>query len=957
VGEQFLGRSDELQCLEIALTALSDGAGTIVALVGEPGIGKSMLIAEALAMATARRYLVFSGRAAEFERDLPFGILVDALDPYLASVHPQRLQPLGPEERTQLARVFPALEAPPGPRVRYERFAAYQAVHALLALLARQRPVVLALDDLHWADQASIELIGYLLRRPPESALMVLSTRAAQVPARLDVQLRGAQALGDCRRLELGPLSRAEAEPLLAPVTDVALRDALYEEAGGNPFYLEQLARSPARVDPAEANPDAGGVPGVVRDALHAELAGVPPAVRTVLDAAAVAGDPFAADLVADVADLPGAEVLARIDEAIASGLVRPTTVPGYFAFRHPIVRRTVHQLSPPAWRVGAHARAAQALHARGASTAACAHHVERSATVGDTAAIALLTRAGRESAGLAPASAARWFAAALRLLPDGAPLPERVALLLPLATMLAAAGRLEESAAALGELLALLPDEQSVLRARVVTAMAVVERLVGRTGGQRATLAAALQELPPARIAEAAALSIELAADRYFEADWPAMGDPARRGYELAVASGDVTLRAAAAAVCSLAEINRGRGQAALALATEASNVLGGVSDDELALHLGAAHWVGWSLHHLERYDDVIRHYERALTVARARGQSHLLVPTLIGLAISYAWRGQLERASEQIDTAVELVHLVGAEPMIALTYGLRCWLAVRAGGLHAAMRSAELPVAGGAGSQSALHGPLAQAWLGEARIEVGAPAVGRSELLEAVGGAALLRIEPCQRSYYYGVLTHAEVLLGDLGAAAGWAQRAAAAAEPLDLAGPRVWALRSAAVVAVAGGEHERGIELAGQSVQAAKEVHLLERERSRLTLGRALAGAGRADEAVGSLERARNAFLGFGAAHLAEVTARELRRLGRRIPRAGRRGRAGIGLESLSARELEVARLVTDRLTNREIAAQLVLSEKTVERHLAHIFQKLGVDSRVAVAHTVEREGPPD
>jgi DNA-binding CsgD family transcriptional regulator len=180
-------------------------------------------------------------------------------------------------------------------------------------------------------------------------------------------------------------------------------------------------------------------------------------------------------------------------------------------------------------------------------------------------------------------------------------------------------------------------------------------------------------------------------------------------------------------------------------------------------------------------------------------------------------------------------------------------------------------------------------------------------------------------------------------------------AGAEPFDLAWPRVWALRSAAVVAVAGGEHERGIELAGQSVQAAEEVHLLERERSRLTLGRALAGAGRADEAVGSLERARDAFLRFGAAHLAQVTARELRRLGRRIPRAGRRGRAGIGLESLSARELEVARLVTDRLTNREIAAQLVLSEKTVERHPAHIFQKLGVDSRVAVAHTIEREGP--
>ncbi len=138
------------------------------------------------------------------------------------------------------------------------------------------------------------------------------------------------------------------------------------------------------------------------------------------LNAAAVAGDPFEIGLASTIAELPDdASSLAALDELLAADLVRATDQPRTFAFRHPLVRRSVYEGAGGGWRITAHARAASALRAAGAGPSALAHHVEQSGAPGDGDAIALLAAAGRQVVSRAPASAARWYRAAWALVPE----------------------------------------------------------------------------------------------------------------------------------------------------------------------------------------------------------------------------------------------------------------------------------------------------------------------------------------------------------------------------------------------------------------------------------------------------------------------------------------------------------------------------------------------------------
>src|SRR6185312_1621207 len=167
-------------------------------------------------------------------------------------------------------------------------------------------------------------------------------------------------------------------------------------------------------------------VPPSVAAALAEEFDLLSSGARVVLEGPAVAGDPFEPELAAAAASRPEAVAIEELDELLQLDLVRETDVPRRFRFRHPLVRRAVYESTPPGWRLGAHERCAQALEARGAPVAARAHHVERSARQGDLAAIATLRTAGEATAHRAPASAARWFAGALSLLPEDAPAEER---------------------------------------------------------------------------------------------------------------------------------------------------------------------------------------------------------------------------------------------------------------------------------------------------------------------------------------------------------------------------------------------------------------------------------------------------------------------------------------------------------------------------------------------------
>src|SRR5215472_16742497 len=247
----LVGRADELGSLEGMLGELDRGCPGAIEVVGEPGIGKTRLLRELAARAGARGHLVLAGAASEFERDLPFSVFVDALDEYVAGLEPDRLAVLDNAVQAELAHVFPSLSALAGGQQvspQHERYRSHRAVRALLEHLAQTRPLVLVLDDFHWADSASAELLGALLRRPPAAAVLIaVVLRPRQTPERLAIALARAHRSAAVTRVDLGALTLDEARQLLGQRFDVARAAVLYQESGGNPFYLEQLARSPAR--------------------------------------------------------------------------------------------------------------------------------------------------------------------------------------------------------------------------------------------------------------------------------------------------------------------------------------------------------------------------------------------------------------------------------------------------------------------------------------------------------------------------------------------------------------------------------------------------------------------------------------------------------------------------------------------------------------------------------------
>src|SRR5579862_1615629 len=325
----LVGRAEELGSLDRVRAELDLGRSAAVLLVGEAGIGKTRLLTEFGARADAEGALVLSGAASELERDLPFSLFVDALDEYVRGVAPELIAPLEDDVRTELAHVFPALTTLGGDgrsALQHERYRSHRAVRALLEQLASAQPLVLVLDDLHWADPASVELLGALLRRPPTAPVMLtLSSRPPQMPERLSAALERAMRADQITRIELGALSVEEARELLGDAGERVDADVLHAESGGNPFYLEQLARAGgAMAVHDEVSPAGIGVPASVAAALAEELALLSDTQRLVLEGAAVTGDPFEPELAAAAAALTE-PIMDALDELLRVDLLRTT--------------------------------------------------------------------------------------------------------------------------------------------------------------------------------------------------------------------------------------------------------------------------------------------------------------------------------------------------------------------------------------------------------------------------------------------------------------------------------------------------------------------------------------------------------------------------------------------------------------------------------------------------------
>jgi ATP/maltotriose-dependent transcriptional regulator MalT len=924
----LVGRAREREAIERALAALHGGAGGVVAIEGEPGIGKSRLLAH---VAESAGCMVLDARASEFEADLPYALFTEALEGHLAEAGERRLTRLGLEDPGALRMALPSLGVLAAEPAAADRHRTHAALRDLLERLAGTRPVVACLDDVQWADAESLDALAALVRRPPAArVLLALAVREGQLPAVLAAAVGTALREERALTLALGPLSAAEARQL---VGDAA--GALFERSGGNPFYLEQLARVSDAAPVGEPLVDPS-VPPAVAAALASELTSLPPDARRVLDAAAVVGDPFEPALAAAVADVAEPVALGALDELLACALVRPAGAPGRFAFRHPVVRHAVYVAAPGGWRLGAHGRAAAELARRGGGPVQRAHHVEHAASAGDEEAIALLSAAADELSSPAPATAARFYAAALRLLPD-AQRSRRVVLRSRLADAQAAGG---DPLAARSTLLEAFESAEPAERLGLTVALANQDWWLGDHEDARRRLHVELRDLPAQPSLDRVRLRLALgfmALQALDLADAQAQVSDAR---DDARALGEPVFEAAALACGAVATVlGADGGPDAL---DEAAGAIERLTPQQLATRLPALWMLARARRALGDFEGALAHLEHGAEIARRTGRERVLLVLTAETATTLIELGRIAEAIAAGEEALELARLAGNPRMLLWAQSALASAQLAAGQVAAALTTAE--EAARSGTRPEVHAAAQPGWcLGTALVAAGNPERGVAAMLESFGGAALSLVLPADRPAAAADLVEARLARGDLTGA----EEALGTGEAAVSRAGTPWAAAVAGIarsaVLLARGEAAEAAAIAAAACEGAATAPLSS-ARARLAEGRALAAAGDRPAARQALTEAEAAFDRFGARRRRDEAVRELRRLGHRVLR---RAPEGGGLEALTAREREIAELVAAGRSNREIAEQLVLSRRTIEAHLRNIYGKLGVRSRVELA----------
>jgi DNA-binding CsgD family transcriptional regulator/tetratricopeptide (TPR) repeat protein len=398
----FVGRRRELAALAEAWEAARHASRQVVFLGGEPGAGKSRLMAEVCAVLHEEGAAVLLGGCVEELGPVhqPFSAVARALVPAVAD---GTLAPVGTEDGWTASAVAARLRTLAGqdvrpaapPRELAERRELFDALARALRAAAAERPTVLALEDVQWAGSAAVQLLGHLVEHTPGSRLLVLAAHRTTSPDRseeLVQEIAQLYRLDGVRRLDLPPLDTEDIADYLTfeggiPPSRAAQAAALLRDrTGGNPFFLREMWRDLDRRGglPALAL-DAVAAPDVVRDTVHRRLSRMPPASRDVVSLAAVLGEEV--DLRLLRAAAPDADALGVVDELVAMGLVEPVPAqPTRCRFVHALARQAVLDLLPPSQRARQHERVALALEASdeaGTPVEALAHHYAEAAVLG----------------------------------------------------------------------------------------------------------------------------------------------------------------------------------------------------------------------------------------------------------------------------------------------------------------------------------------------------------------------------------------------------------------------------------------------------------------------------------------------------------------------------------------------------------------------------------------------
>ncbi|HEX2041899.1 MAG TPA: AAA family ATPase [Acidimicrobiales bacterium] len=940
----LVGRRAERAVLRELIERARDGAGGVLVVEGEPGIGKTRLVTELADDARRRGLGVFAGAADEMQGERPFGPFVEALG--LDAGSPDR-------DRAQLGRLVLGDDRDaPSARTDDVGFRIVEAIVGLVERLAAATPVLLVLEDLHWAGPSSIRALQAVGRRALAALPVAVVATLRPFPRNVDLDL----AIDDldsrgARRLALDPLS-PEDTCALAVAAGARPTEALSRQlraTGGNPLLVIELVASTV------AGTDADAIPPALSATVLRRLRCLPAATVEALKVASVLGRRFSVTQLAAVMGRSPVELLSGLEDAIAARVLGEDD--GELAFRHQLIRDAVYEDLAVPLRRGLHREVARVLESNGAPLGQVADHLLAGARPGDNDAVAGLAEAARSVAPRSPHAAVKLLERAMELGDPEASGADELAV--QLAPLLIQTGRPLDATDLTRRVLA---------RGPAPAVEAALRRALGEVLWMQGWLEAAADELEAAgRVAGAEERermgALALAANLRLFLGVPSAAEGAAR--EL-LAEGErlgddfvVCLSLQTLAVAADAEGHVGE---AIGLARRATATARDSAEPRVG-HLHPQLFLGLILLDGDRLDEAAEVLQEGRRRAEARGTVAWLPLYHCALAMRCLFEGSLDDGLAEIDTGLALAEEVGTRLYVPLLHGMAAWVAAHRGELGAAedllQRAADEFI-----------GATSPAWRAQASVALaGADArwplewgLWVSALLEAAAGdesSALSRLEDAWTAaaplrYFLSYRLFAPDVV-----------RAAVRAGRRELGSGVVadveeGARRSGATSAAAAALRCRALfdgDADGLvSAAAAYRVtpHRMELAFTCEDAGLALAAEGRGREAVELLEEGLAVFDDAGATVPAARAAAALRTLGVRHRRSGRGRRGQTGWESLTPTEMRVARLAAEGLTNREIGERLFVSRRTVETHLAHAFAKLGLSSRAQLAAEVARRG---
>jgi DNA-binding CsgD family transcriptional regulator len=937
----LLERETELEAIAGVLADASAGAGRVLLLEGEPGIGKSALLQAAAERALAGGLGVFRARAGELEREFAFGCVLQLFE--------RRVRDGRGGGDADVLTGAAALAEPvfdPGrafPAQGAELFPTLHGLFWLCSTLAEAGPIVVAVDDAHWADEPSLRFLAYLAQRVAELPVAVIVAARPAAPGATGDLLARLATHADTTVLRPSGLSREAARRIVEDVLGEPEEEflaAAHAATGGNPLLLGELLRALDGEGAPPTEESAARVvaiaPAPVSRALAVALGRLPAAATTVARAAAVLGDRATTQRVAALAELPPVEVEAHTAALRAASILadRPEA-----RFAHPVLRSAMLQELEAGERAAAHARVAALLARDGEPGEQVAAHLLEAPVVGEPWALAVL-RAAAERA--SAAGLARHAADLLdRALREPMPESDRHGLLLARARAEASAG---------------LPDAREHLEALAGSDVPLEVRVEALREGAR--LAHSQGRFPDAVTALTAALEAappDEALRRSLRAE--------RAGSELWIPGAGVR---AFADVAPFAD-----------------------PEDEPRTHeerVTLAHLAGAEVIRGERREAAIALARRAWGDGAFLDTTTAGDPALPGITAALTAGGMLDESRAVCDAALADSRRRGSLMGYATTSYLRAAVEVYEGRPQAAAADAEAAIDARRFGWS-VYLPAAHWALATARLELGDVAGAREAItldeeaeVAAESNSAFIALLLARAHVLLAEARHDEAVtaflaLGDLRRAMGtdnpgflgWRPGAveallragrpdearALADELVDRA--RVWgapgtvgiALRTRALVDPVG-TRTAGLEEAVAALRASP--FRLELARTLVELGVAL-HAGRDREAArGTLREALDLADAVGGVAVTARARDELLAAGARPRRIRMTGPA-----ALTPQELRVARLAANGLTNRQIAESLFVTLKAVKWHLGNAYGKLGIAGRSELPAALGDAGP--